>query len=90
MKKYFTFLCLLCCALAQAQLPVTDIATQTSLANLSAQITTLNGAISTLNGTQASNQANTLASKLLSKDNLRFIQQVEVYLWIADDYLKRG
>ena len=76
MKKNLLFLILLVTAKAAAQIPVTDAAANGNLAAINMQLSAMMGMLQ--------------QQGILGQKNLAFIQQVEEYMWKADEYLKRG
>lgn len=90
MKKINLLITVFISIISYAQIPVTDVATNTNLGVLNSQIATLNSALATLNTTSSStkiesvnNAKNTMQSLGLSKDQ-------ENLLWKIPQYLKTG
>lgn len=91
MKKILFFLILLeVTTKAVAQIPVTDVAANGNLVAINTQLGTLMGMLQQQGVTSTENKFENYAQKILGQKNLAFIQQVEQYMWQADEYLKRG
>jgi hypothetical protein len=91
MKKILFFLILLeVTTKTVAQIPVTDVAANGNLVAINTQLGTLMGMLQQQGVTSTENKFENYAQKILGQKNLAFIQQVEQYMWQADEYLKRG
>lgn len=90
MKKNLLFLILLVTAKAAAQIPVTDAAANGNLAAINMQLSAMMGMLQQQGTVGSENKFENYAQKILGQKNLAFIQQVEEYMWKADEYLKRG
>lgn len=90
MKKNLLFLILLVTAKAVAQIPVTDAAANGNLAAINMQLSAMMGMLQQQGTVGTENKFENYAQKILGQKNLAFIQQVEEYMWKADEYLKRG
>ena len=90
MKKNLLFLILLIATKAVAQLPVTDVAANGNLAAINMQLSAMMGMLQQQGSVGTENKFENYAQKILGQKNLAFIQQVEEYMWKADEYLKRG
>lgn len=91
MKKILFFLILLeVTTKTVAQIPVTDAAANGNLVAINTQLGTLMGMLQQQGVTSTENKFENYAQKILGQKNLAFIQQVEQYMWQADEYLKRG
>jgi hypothetical protein len=90
MKKNLLFLILLVATKAAAQIPVTDAAANGNLAAINMQLSAMMGMLQQQGTVGTENKFENYAQKILGQKNLAFIQQVEEYMWKADEYLKRG
>jgi len=90
MKKKLFFLILLVTTKAVAQIPVTDVAANGNLAAINMQLSAMMGMLQQQGSVGTENKFENYAQKILGQKNLAFIQQVEEYMWKADEYLKRG
>ena len=90
MKKNLLFLILLIATKAVAQIPVTDVAANGNLAAIYMQLSAMMGMLQQQGSVGTENKFENYAQKILGQKNLAFIQQVEEYMWKADEYLKRG
>ena len=90
MKKKLFFLILLVTTKAVAQIPVTDVAANGNLAAINMQLSAMMGMLQQQGSVGTENKFENYAQKILGQKNLAFIQQVEQYMWQADEYLKRG
>lgn len=90
MKKNLLFLILLIATKAVAQIPVTDVAANGNLAAINMQLSAMMGMLQQQGSVGTENKFENYAQKILGQKNLAFIQQVEEYMWKADEYLKRG
>lgn len=90
MKKKLFFLILLVTTKAVAQIPVTDAAANGNLAAINMQLSAMMGMLQQQGSVGTENKFENYAQKILGQKNLAFIQQVEQYMWQADEYLKRG
>jgi len=90
MKKKLFFLILLVTTKAVAQIPVTDAAANGNLAAINMQLSAMMGMLQQQGSVGTENKFENYAQKILGQKNLAFIQQVEEYMWKADEYLKRG
>lgn len=91
MKKICFFLILVgVTAKAVAQIPVTDAAANGNLVAINTQLSAVMGMLQQQGVTNTENKFENYAQKILGQKNLAFIQQVEQYMWQADEYLKRG
>lgn len=72
------------------QIPVTDVTANTQLGILTSELATLNGAMAKNLASSIDNKSENLLHRLLGEKNLAFIQQVEDYMWQADEFLKKG
>lgn len=73
-----------------AQIPVTDVAANGNLALINSQLSAISAMIMEQNAVNLENKYENYAQKILGQNNLAFIQQVEDYMWRANDYLKKG
>mgnify|MGYP000483711829 CR=1 FL=1 len=91
MKKELFFLILLVAAAkVAAQIPVTDVAANGNLVAINTQLSAMMGMLQQQGSVGTENKFENYAQKILGQKNLAFIQQVEQYMWQADEYLKRG
>lgn len=90
MKKNLLFLILLVATKAVAQIPVTDAAANGNLVAINTQLSAMMGMLQQQGSVGTENKFENYAQKILGQKNLAFIQQVEEYMWKADEYLKRG
>jgi hypothetical protein len=91
MKKMLFFLILVgVTTKAVAQIPVTDAAANGNLVAINTQLSAVMGMLQQQGVTSTENKFENYAQKILGQKNLAFIQQVEQYMWQADEYLKRG
>lgn len=90
MKKNLLFLILLIATKAVAQIPVSDVAANGNLAAINMQLSAMMGMLQQQGSVGTENKFENYAQKILGQKNLAFIQQVEEYMWKADEYLKRG
>ena len=54
------------------------------------QLEAINTQLGELNAIMIDNKAENYAQKLLGKDNIEFVKNVEDYMWKADEFLKKG
>ena len=73
-----------------AQIPVTDVAANGNLVAINTQLSAMMGMLQQQGSVGTENKFENYAQKILGQKNLAFIQQVEQYMWQADEYLKRG
>jgi len=81
---------LVAAAKVAAQIPVTDVAANGNLVAINTQLSAMMGMLQQQGSVGTENKFENYAQKILGQKNLAFIQQVEQYMWQADEYLKRG
>lgn len=78
------------CEIGFAQLPVTDAAANASLGVIQGFLQDLNQSMREQKQTSYSNKIENYKQRILGKDNFNFVQQVESYMWKADEFIKKG